>query len=103
MGNLTLEQLYRRDMGAYHEDSKVFIENINDVLYWMQQNLFAKVNCKLYFKAKDALGRIYRYQYIGLCPDGCGYDLKLYNLDTENNIQVEPQWFFERTITAITL
>jgi len=53
------------------------------------------------FFAKDAHGNEYRYQYLGLMPDDCGYDHYLRNETKQTFANVELEWFAQRRITPI--
>lgn len=50
------------------------------------------------FKATSPEGRTYLYRYNGIMPDGCGYDIYLYNETTGTYLNVEEKWFTQRHI-----
>ncbi len=51
-----------------------------------------------YFKAIDRNMRAFDYQYIGIMPDGCGYDIYMRNETNGSFLNVELEWFRQRYI-----
>lgn len=53
------------------------------------------------FKSKNCLGYEYTYRYLGIVPDGCGYDYYLHDEASGQFSNVELAWFTQRKITLI--
>ena len=50
------------------------------------------------FVSTNKLGGRYRYQYLGIMPDECGFDYYIRDLDNGSFSNVELEWFMQRRI-----
>lgn len=50
------------------------------------------------FVSTNKLGGRYRYQYLGIMPDECGFDYYIRDLDNGSFSNVEMEWFMQRRI-----
>lgn len=51
------------------------------------------------FIAKDKLNNVYNYTYLGEGKQPNGYNIHLFNEDTQTDTYVEKEWFNQRAIT----
>lgn len=53
------------------------------------------------FTATDTLRRTFKYQYLGIQDDCCGYDIYLHTENPDSFINVELEWFNQRKIVIL--